>query len=177
MDCSPPGSLSMGILQARILEWVAISFSRGSCQPRDWSEVSCITGRLFTIRATRQSVCSVAQSCLTLCDPMDYSQLGSSVRSMGFSRHESWSGLPFPSPGDLPDPGMEHVSESPKLAGGFFTSAPLERLQSNDICISFNWFVSLLWVLFFHLFASLVIFEWMPSNERFTFLDTIFVFL
>ena len=76
-------------------------------------------------------MCSVAQSCLTLCDPMDCSLLGSSVLSMGFSRHESWSVLPFPSPGDLPDPGVEHVSESPMLAGGFFSSAPLERLQYN----------------------------------------------
>ena len=42
--------------------------------------------------------------------------------SMGFSRQEYWSGLPFPSPGDLPDPGMEH--RSPALAGGFFTSEP-----------------------------------------------------
>ena len=41
---------------------------------------------------------------------------------MEFSRQKYWSGLPFPSPGDLPDPGME--SESPALAGGFFTTAP-----------------------------------------------------
>ena len=41
---------------------------------------------------------------------------------MGFSRQEHWSGLPFPSPGDLPDPGMEPAS--PALAGGFFTTAP-----------------------------------------------------
>ena len=40
MDCSPPGSSVHGILQARILEWVAISFSRGSSQPRDWTCVS-----------------------------------------------------------------------------------------------------------------------------------------
>ena len=40
-DCSPPGSSIHGILQARILEWVAISFSRGSSQPRDWTQVSC----------------------------------------------------------------------------------------------------------------------------------------
>ena len=45
----------------------------------------------------------VAQSCLTLCNLMDYSQPG----SMGFSRQEYWSGLTFPSPGDLPDPGIE----------------------------------------------------------------------
>ena len=47
----------------------------------------------------------VAQSCLTLCDSMYYSLLGFSVH--GFSRQEYWSGLPFPSPGDLPIPGIE----------------------------------------------------------------------
>ena len=54
LDCSPPGSsaLSIGILQARILEWVATSFSRGSSQPRDRSWVSSIAGRFFTIWAT-----------------------------------------------------------------------------------------------------------------------------
>ena len=44
---------------------------------------------------------------------------------MGFSRQEYWSGLPFPSPEDLPYPGIEHGSlVSPALAGGFFTTAP-----------------------------------------------------
>ena len=42
--------------------------------------------------------------------------------SMGFSWQEYWSGLPFPSPGDLPDPGIEPVSPAP--AGGFFTTEP-----------------------------------------------------
>ena len=42
VDCSPPGSFVHGILQARILEWVAIPFSRGSSQPRDQTQVSCI---------------------------------------------------------------------------------------------------------------------------------------
>ena len=49
MDCSPPGSSVHGILQARILEWVAISFSSRSFQPRDQTKVSCIAGRFFTI--------------------------------------------------------------------------------------------------------------------------------
>ena len=45
--------------------------------------------------------------------------------SMGFPRQEYWNGLPFPSPGDLPDPGIEPVSpESPALAGVFFTTEP-----------------------------------------------------
>ena len=56
MDCSPPSSSVYGILQARILEWVAIQFSRGSSQPRDWTQVSCIAGRFFTIWATRETL-------------------------------------------------------------------------------------------------------------------------
>ena len=47
MGCSPPGSSVHGISQARILEWVAISFSRGSSWPRDWTQVSCIVGDLL----------------------------------------------------------------------------------------------------------------------------------
>ena len=54
MDCSPPGSPIHGIFQARILEWVVISFSRRSFQPRDWAWVSRIVGRCFTIWATRE---------------------------------------------------------------------------------------------------------------------------
>ena len=53
MDYSLPGSYVHGILQARILEWVAIPFSRGSSQPRDQTQVSCIAGRFFTVWATR----------------------------------------------------------------------------------------------------------------------------
>ena len=49
IDCSPPGSSVCGILQARILEWVAISFSRGSSQPRDRTWVCCIAGRCFIL--------------------------------------------------------------------------------------------------------------------------------
>ena len=53
--------------------------------------------------------------------------------SMEFSRQEYWSGLPCPSPGDLPDPGIEPVSPvSPALAGGFFTSVPPGKLPSRD---------------------------------------------
>ena len=51
-DCRLPGSVD-GILQARILEWAAIPFSRGFSQPRDQTWVSCITGRFFIVWATR----------------------------------------------------------------------------------------------------------------------------
>ena len=52
MDCSLPGSSVHGIFQARTLEWVAISFSRRSSQPRDWTQVSRIVGRHFAVWAT-----------------------------------------------------------------------------------------------------------------------------
>ena len=54
MDCRLPGSSVHGIFQARVLEQVAISSSRRSSQPRDWTRVSCIVGRHFTIWATRE---------------------------------------------------------------------------------------------------------------------------
>ena len=55
VDCSPPGSSVHGILQARILEWVSISFSRGSSLPRDRTQVSCIAGRCFNLWTTREA--------------------------------------------------------------------------------------------------------------------------
>ena len=62
MDCSPPSSSVHGILQARILEWLAISFSRGSSQPRNPPWISCIARRFFTIWATREALAPVAVS-------------------------------------------------------------------------------------------------------------------
>ena len=55
VDSSPPGSSVHGIILARILEWVAISFSRRSSWPRDWTQTSCAAGRFFTIWATKQA--------------------------------------------------------------------------------------------------------------------------
>ena len=53
--CNPMGYAVYGILQARILEWVAFPFSRGSSQPRDQTQVSCIAGGFFTSWATREA--------------------------------------------------------------------------------------------------------------------------
>ena len=62
----------------------------------------------------------VVQSCLTVTSWILACQ---APLSMGFSRHEYWSELPFPSPGDLPDPGIEpQLPGFPELAGGFFTT-------------------------------------------------------
>ena len=54
MDCSLPDFSVHGIFQARVLEWVAIPFSRGSSRPRGWTRVFCIVGRRFTLWATRK---------------------------------------------------------------------------------------------------------------------------
>ena len=54
MDCSPPGSSVLGILQAGILEWVAIPFSKGSSRLRDQTRVSLIAGRYFTTEPPRK---------------------------------------------------------------------------------------------------------------------------
>ena len=55
MDCSPPGYSVRGILQSRILEWVTVSFSRGSSQPRDWSQVCRTAGEFITIWTSKEA--------------------------------------------------------------------------------------------------------------------------
>ena len=68
----------------------------------------------------RCSESEVAQSCPTLCDPGTVAH--QAPPSMGFTRQEYWSGLPFPSPRDLPNPGIE--PRSPTLQADALTSAP-----------------------------------------------------
>ena len=75
---------------------------------------------LFLILKSLVQFSSVAQSCLTLCDPWTVAH--QAPPSMGFSRQEYWSGLPFPSPGDLPNPGVE--PGSPALQADALTSEP-----------------------------------------------------
>ena len=67
-------------------------------------------------------MCVHTKLCLSLCNTVDYSPPVSS--SMEFSRQEYWSGLPFPTQGDLLDPGIKSVFlASPVLTGGFFTTS------------------------------------------------------
>ena len=61
MDCSPPGPSVHGILQARILEFVAVPFSRGSSSPRDWTQISPIADRSFTVWTTRKPKSAILQ--------------------------------------------------------------------------------------------------------------------
>ena len=71
-------------------------------------------------------VCLVTQLCPALCDPMGYPIVAhQALLSMGFSKQEHWSGLPFPLPGNLFNSRIEPTPVSPALAGGFFTIEPL----------------------------------------------------
>ena len=105
----------------RIVTWLHLGVTgyaaSGQLQPK-----------LYTMGYVCVCVCACvcvhvhAQSCPILCDPMDCSPPGSSA--MEFSRQDFWSALPFPSPGNLPDPGIEPVAlESPALAGRFFITS------------------------------------------------------
>ena len=88
MDCSPPASSVHRILQARILEWVAISSSRAFPQPRDWTHISCLAGGYFTAETPKKT--EFTQLCLTLCDPMDCSLRGSSIHGVFQARVLEW---------------------------------------------------------------------------------------
>ena len=76
---------------------------------------------MFGIFFSDLGACSVAQSCMTLCNTIDCSPSGSSVHGISQARILEW--LPFPAPGDLPNPGIK-PPKSPALAGGFFAMGP-----------------------------------------------------
>ena len=150
---SLPGSSVHGILHARVQEWIAVPFSRGSSQSRDWTQVSCIAGGFVIIWATRKALllykvvwhkflkCPIflrrlnLRAILRACS-QSLNHVGLFVTpwaivrqaplSMGFSQQEYWNRLPFPPPGHLPAPGIKPVSPtSPVLAGGSPTSPVL----------------------------------------------------
>ena len=107
--CQAP--LSMGILQARILERVAMHSSKGSSWPRDWTQVSITEGEFFTMWATREV-------------------------------QEYWSGLPIPSPGDLPNLGIEYGP--PALQVDSLPSEPpgklSEKVRHKNVIHILLWF-------------------------------------
>ena len=78
MDCSPPGSSVHGILQERILKWVAMPSSRGASQSRERTHISCLPHWQASQRYAAAAATSL-QSCLTLCDPIEGSPPGSPV--------------------------------------------------------------------------------------------------
>ena len=150
MDCSLPGSSVHGILQARITGWVAVSSSRGSSKPRDWTLSPAFQANssllshlgspqpfpqnMKTNITHRRKCCYI----LFIISPFEtrvssfncaqlfataWTAAHQAPLSMGFSRQGYWSGLPFPFPGDLPHPAIE--PGFPALqAGSLLTELP-----------------------------------------------------
>ena len=114
MCCSPAGSHVHGISQARTLEWVSISLSRGSSRSRDQTHVACTDRRILYHKATGKPFERDFSLYAWVLSHFSHVRLFTTLRtvahqaplSMGFSRQEYWSGLPCPPPGDLPDPGI-----------------------------------------------------------------------
>ena len=105
MDYSPPGFSLHGILQGRILEWVAIPSSRESSWPRDWTRISYIScigrrvlyqlvppGKAFLLPV---AAAKLLQSCLTLCNPIDGSPPGSPIPGILQARTLEWVAISF----------------------------------------------------------------------------------
>ena len=130
--CSLSGSSVHGISHARILKYVVISSSKGFF-PTLRSKSCLLPGRPIPYHwATRvASLSPLSVNRTTLWKPVDCSL--HAPLSMRFSRQEYWSGLLFPLPGDLPNPGIEPVSlMSPELAGTFFTISVTCEAPSTD---------------------------------------------
>ena len=141
MDYSLPDSSVYGIFQARILKWVAIPFSRRSSQPKDQTWVSCIIGGFFKVWAPRDSPGDYSLTLVIISQyihkylisvlSVSHLVMSDSLRphglyiahqaplSMELCRQECWNGLPFPSLGDLPNPGIEPGSSARQA--DFFT--------------------------------------------------------
>ena len=149
MDGSLPGSSVHGIFQARILEWVAISFSRRSSQPRDQSclsSVSCIGRWDLHPQRHLESPYYITKVKVKSDSVSPWAVAHQTPPSMGFFRQEYWSGLPFPSPGDLPDPGIE--PGSPALQVDALPSEPpgksllYNKILQNLVTSSSKYYIS-----------------------------------
>ena len=140
---SSPGSSVHGIIQAKILEWVAIPFSRGSFWPKDRTQVSCVAGRFFTIRATREvplnrlfffffrlprgaMLCQVLSLVWLFVTPRTVSPPGFLVYEILQARILEWFAVRS-SRGSFWPRDQTCVSCGSCMAGGFFTFEPLGK--------------------------------------------------
>ena len=118
VDCSPPSSVH-GILQARILEWVAISYSKGifPTQGLNPGLLHCrwTLYQLSHKHPNKLLCCESRSVASTLCDPMDYSLPGSSVHGVLQARILEWVAIPF-------SRGPRNRTGDSCTAGGFFTN-------------------------------------------------------
>ena len=130
MDCRLPGFSVHGIFQTRVLEWVAISFSRRSSQPRDWTRVSRIVGRCFTIWATREELPKSPNYCFDLCD----------IEKAFDQSHKTWewaASLRL----NISMSGFSCVQQStlePKVISGFFFIRVKSDMSSSHSCGGLN---------------------------------------
>ena len=125
--CNPMDYTVHGILQARILEWGSFSLLQGIFP----TQVSRIGGGFFTSLNKWKWVKSLSRVWLFV---IPWTVVYQVSLSMGFSRQEYWSGVPFPSPGDLPDPGIE--PRSPALqAEALPTEPPGKPKECIDMVI------------------------------------------
>ena len=121
VDFSPPGSSIHGILQARILEWVAISFSRGSSQPRDQTSNSCFGIAWFELTFTQIN-------CLTLYDLTVCSLPAPSIHGILQARILEWISIPFSRGSSQP----RDQTWFSCIAGRFFTTWAIREVPSNS---------------------------------------------
>ena len=130
--------LSMDFSRQEYWSGLPFSSSGNLPNPRDWTQVSYIAGRFFSVWATREAHPRVIQNSVNnrLCcavasvmpDSLKCYRLWPSrlLCPWGFSRQEYWGGLTCPPPGDFPNPGIEPISlGSPALAGRFFTTSTI----------------------------------------------------
>ena len=130
MNCCLLGSSVHGIFQARTLEWIAISFSRGSSWTREWTWVSCTEGRFFTRWATREalSVCYYSLHCLSSDVPVSRA-----VRTLLFARI-ILPGLTLPSPSFL----FSFCKAITWITGDWWSQGGrIRKIWSNDLLTSF----------------------------------------
>ena len=136
MNCSWPGSSAHRILQARILEWVIFSFSKGSSQPRNQTQVSSIAGRLYTDWAMRETL-----KLFYYWSSESYSVVSDSFwphglyRPYGTLQARILEWVAILSPGDLPNPGIEF--RSPPLQVDSLPAYRLGKLKNTGVGVLF----------------------------------------
>ena len=123
-DCSPPAPLSMGFSRQEYWSELPLLSPGDLPHPGTESASPALAGGFFASEPPgkpRPADGACAQSCLTLFNTTDHQ----ASLTKGSPRQEYWSGVPFPTTGDLPNPGMEPRSpSSPALVGRFFIIAP-----------------------------------------------------
>ena len=119
-DYSPPGFFVHGILQASILEWIAVPFSRGSSRPRNRTPVSCINQQILYHLSCREVLKWKSLNGVWPCDPMDYTD-----HWILQARILEWVALPFSSGYSLP----RDQTQASHTAGRFFTSWATREAQ------------------------------------------------